>query len=59
MMLFLKINPDEVDNMPKQARDVRNIGHFGTGDLEFTIKNSEDFEIAKPLIDLSLKNIGG
>ena len=59
MMLFLKINPDEIDNMPKQARDVRNIGHFGTGDLEFTINNSEDFEIAKPLIELSLKNIGG
>jgi len=59
MMLFLKINPDEIEDMPKQARDVRNIGHFGTGDLEFTIKNLEDFEIAKPLIDLSLKNIGG
>ncbi len=59
MMLFLKINPDELENMPKQARDVRNIGHFGTGDLEFTIKNTEDFEAAKPLIELSLKNIGG
>ncbi|MCK9271196.1 MAG: hypothetical protein RBR47_04070 [Bacteroidales bacterium] len=39
--------------------DVRNIGHFGTGDLEFSIRNAEDFEIAKPLIELSLKNIGG
>jgi predicted transport protein len=59
MILFLKINPDELEYFPKQARDVRNIGHFGTGDLEFTIKNAEDFEIAKPLIELSLKNIGG
>jgi predicted transport protein len=59
MMLFLKINPDELEIVPKQARDVRNIGHFGTGDLEFTIKNAEDFEAAKPLIELSLKNIGG
>jgi predicted transport protein len=59
MMLFLKINPNEIENMPSQARDVSNIGHFGTGDLEFTIKNSEDFEIAKSLIDQSLKNIGG
>ncbi|MEK0371166.1 MAG: DUF5655 domain-containing protein [Nitrosopumilus sp.] len=59
MMLFLKINPIEIENMPSQARDVSNIGHFGTGDLEFTIKNSEDFEIAKSLIDQSLKNIGG
>ncbi len=59
MLLFLKINPDEIENMPKQARDVRSIGHFGTGDFEFTIKNLDDFEIAKPLIELSLKNIGG
>jgi predicted transport protein len=59
MILFLKINSDEIETMPKQARDVRNIGHFGTGNLEFTIKNSEDFEIAKPLIEISLKNIGG
>ena len=59
MMLFLKINPDEIENMPSQARDVRNIGHFATGDFEFTIKNFEDFEIAKPLIYQSLKNIGG
>jgi len=58
MMLFLKINSDEIENIPTQARDVRSIGHFGTGDLEFTIKNYEDFEIAKPLIDQSLKNIG-
>ena len=59
MMLFLKINSDEIESLPTQARDVRNIGHFGTGDLEFTIKNLVDFEIAKPLIELSLKNIGG
>jgi predicted transport protein len=38
---------------------VRNIGHFGTGDLELTIKNSIDFEDTKELINLSLINIGG
>ena len=32
------------------TRDVRNIGHFGTGDLEVTVKNYDDFERAKPLI---------
>ncbi len=59
LVLFLKINPDELEELPKQARDVRNIGHFGTGDLELTIKNSTDFEETKELINLSLKNIGG
>lgn len=59
LMLFLKLNPDEIEKLPKQARDVRNIGHFGTGDLELTIKNITDFEDTKELINLSLKNIGG
>ena len=57
--LFLKINPDEVSPMPKQGRDVRNIGHFGTGDFELTLQNSEDFKETKHLINNSLKNIGG
>jgi predicted transport protein len=30
---------------------MRNIGHYGTGDIEIVIKNKEDFEKAKPLID--------
>ena len=59
LVLFLKINPDEIEKLPKQARDVRNIGHFGTGDLELTIKNITDFEETKELINQSLKNIGG
>ena len=59
LVLFLKLNPDEIDKLPKQARDVRNIGHFGTGDLELTIKSLTDFEETKELINHSLKNIGG
>ncbi len=59
LVLFLKLNPDEIEGLPKQARDVRNIGHFGTGDLELTIKRATDFEETKDLIKQSLKNIGG
>jgi len=59
LILFLKLNPDEEEKLPKQARDVRNIGHFGTGDLELTIKNITDFEDTKELINKSLINIGG
>ena len=59
LVLFLKLNPDEIGKLPKQARDVRKIGHFGTGNLELTIKNITDFEDTKELINLSLKNIGG
>jgi predicted transport protein len=32
------------------TRDVRKIGHFGTGDLEITIASHEDLEKAKPFI---------
>lgn len=59
LVLFLKLNPDEIENIPKQGRDVRNIGHFGTGDFELTIRNLIDFEETKEFINLSLKNIGG
>ncbi|MCF6183720.1 MAG: DUF5655 domain-containing protein [Bacteroidales bacterium] len=59
LVVFLKLNPAEIEKLPKQARDVRNIGHFGTGDLEITIKNMTDFEETRELINQSLKNIGG
>jgi len=59
LTLYLKLNPDEISPMPKQARDVRNIGHYGTGDFELNIKNIEDFEETKQLINSSLRNIGG
>lgn len=59
IVLFLKINPDELDELPPQARDVREIGHLGTGDLELTITSRADFEETKELINLSFKNIGG
>ena len=57
--LYLKLNPEEVNPMPKQGRDVRVIGHFGTGDFELTIKTEKDFEETKHIIDEALKNIGG
>jgi predicted transport protein len=57
--LYLKINPDEVNPIPRQGRDVREIGHYGTGDFELTIKSIKDFEETKFIIEEALKNIGG
>ncbi len=57
--LFLKINPEEVKDMPQNARDVKNIGHYGTGDIEIAIKNQEEFEKSKEFILMAYKNIGG
>jgi len=57
--LYLKLNADEMGTIPKQGRDVKNIGHFGTGDFELTIKDLKDFEETKHFINEAYKNIGG
>ncbi len=57
--LFLKLNSDDIESPPKSYRDVTEIGHYGTGNSEFTITNEEDFEKVKPLIDLSYNKVGG
>lgn len=51
--LFLKIDPDTISLKKGFTQDVRGTGHFGTGDLEVTIRNLDDLERAKPLIQQS------
>lgn len=51
--LYLKINPDTITLEEDFTRDVRKIGHFGTGDLEVTLQSRDDFERAKELIEKS------
>lgn len=53
LLVFLKVNPDEVELEKGFTRDVRGIGHFGTGDLEVRIDSLDDLERAKPLIERS------
>ncbi len=56
IMLYLRVHPDVIQLEKDFSRDVSNIGHWGTGDLELTIKNREDFEKAKPIIELAYNN---
>ncbi|QXT40042.1 endonuclease NucS domain-containing protein [Gymnodinialimonas ceratoperidinii] len=51
LRIYLKVDPTTLE-LPDDgfARDVRNVGHFGTGDLEITIRSHADLERAKPLI---------
>ena len=51
LLLHLKLNPDTVELVPGFIEDVRTKGHWGTGDLRIIIKNIEDFEKARGLID--------
>lgn len=48
--VYLKIDPTSIIIKEGFSRDVSNIGHFGTGDLELTIGSYEDLDEAKPLI---------
>lgn len=50
IILFLRLDPDEIQLEKGFTRDMRNIGHYGTGNLQVLIKNAEDFEKAKPLL---------
>ena len=51
--LYLNLDPDVVEIDPTMMRDVRQIGHFGTGDLELTIKSQKDIEKASEFIEMS------
>ncbi|HEU5439299.1 MAG TPA: DUF5655 domain-containing protein [Ktedonobacterales bacterium] len=50
ILVYVKVNPDSFTLEPGFTRDVRKIGHFGTGELEITIRNAADFERAQPLL---------
>jgi predicted transport protein len=57
--LFLKLDPKKVPEQKGFLRDVSNVGHFGTGDLEVTLQSLADFEKAKPLIQQAYESVGG
>lgn len=52
-LIYLNISPDSALPLPNIARDVRNIGHWATGDLELSVTNASEFDIAKPLIRMA------
>lgn len=57
--LYLKLKQGDVLNPPLNYRDVTDIGHYGTGDAEFIIKNDADIEITKPFIEMAYRKVGG
>ena len=38
------------DEKPPYMRDVSNIGHYGTGDMELTVGSEEELELVKPYL---------
>jgi len=59
LLLFLKVDPKSVTPLPKHVRDVSDIGHSGTGDLEISIANEDELEAARPYIERAYHRVGG
>lgn len=53
LLIYLKADPKSITLESGFTRDVSKIGHFGTGNLEVTIGNRENFERAQPLMRMS------
>lgn len=53
ILVYLKVDPTTVTLEQGFTRNVTNIGHYGTGDLELRINNDEDLEKAKHFIEKS------
>jgi predicted transport protein len=51
LLLYIKVNPDTVTLEEGFTRDVRNINHWGTGDLEIVLHTQEDLKRALPLLE--------
>ena len=51
--LWLKLDPTTVQLEEGFSRDVRTVGHWGTGDLELIVRTQVDVEKACPLIERS------
>ncbi|QLG91757.1 DUF91 domain-containing protein [Pseudomonas yamanorum] len=53
LLVMLKLSPDSLALEAGFSRDVRSIGHWGTGDLELSLRSVSDLEKAKVLIERS------
>ena len=56
LLVFVRLDPDTVSLEEGFTRDMRGIGHFGTGDLEISIGSLADVEKAKALFDAAYQN---
>lgn len=59
LQLYVKVDPKSIDDLPDIARDVTDIGHYGTGDLELSVSSEEDLEVAKPYVEMAYQQVGG
>ncbi len=53
ILAFVRLDPSDVQLEEGFTRDVRKIGHQGTGDLEISLHSMAEFENAQPLFRLA------
>lgn len=53
LVVYVNLAPTPEMIVPRFTRDVTNIGHLGSGDLEIIIANKDSFEHAKPFLEQS------
>ncbi|MBD8527829.1 DUF5655 domain-containing protein [Pseudomarimonas arenosa] len=53
LLVYLKLDPKALGPLPANARDVTHIGHWGTGDLEFSLSSLADLDAAKPFLTMA------
>ena len=54
--VYLNIDPEEVDLSRPGLRDVRQVGHYGTGDLELTVRSVDELAGIADLLQDSYRN---
>lgn len=58
ILVFMKLDAKKVKGPPGIARDVTDLGHYGTGNLEVAIGSAADPEAAKPYIVQAYQAVG-
>ncbi|MGW4197119.1 DUF5655 domain-containing protein [Streptomyces sp. NPDC005004] len=53
LLVYLRVDPNQVDLVPGFTRDVSGLGHHGTGDLEVQLRTPRDVERAGELFRAS------
>lgn len=56
ILVWVKVDPDDVELEEGFTRDMRNIGHAGTGDLEINISSREELIRAQQLLTRSYES---
>jgi predicted transport protein len=56
LLVWVKVAPESIQTEDGFTRDVSSIGHWGTGDLEITLRTMSNLEKARPLLEKSYES---